>query len=113
MPGPGSAEPIACDGARGRCAASTRLLLRSCAGFRCATEPDLVAVGVAVGHLAYTVGVGLTLHRIQAATGDLLDDCVQVIDENGVLSMSCVLGLVLDEDEAVLGKFPDRLAGRS
>ena len=74
-----------------------------------AAEANLVAVGVAVDHLAHTVPVRLLCGRLDSSGRDALDPLIEVVDEERVLCMAGALGPLLDVEVPVLGKLPHRL----
>ena len=76
---------------------------------RRAAESDLVAVGVTVGGLAHAVGVGLAFSRLDAAPGDLGHEGVEVVDEDRLTCGTGTLGVLVDDQEAVLRELPDSL----
>jgi hypothetical protein len=54
------------------------------------TEPDLVAVGIAVRGLAHAVRVGFLLRTVESPRGDLRDARVEVSDEERLPGVSGV-----------------------
>jgi integrase-like protein len=74
-----------------------------------AAEADLVAVGVAVDHLAHTVPVGLLRGGLDSPGAEALDPLIELADEHRVQRMAGVLGQLLDIEVPVLGKLPHRL----
>jgi hypothetical protein len=75
---------------------------------RSASEPDLVAVGIAIQRLPHTVGIRLPLHGLDPASGDLGDESVEIVNEDRLDGVTGVLGVLLDEERSVLGKLPHR-----
>src|SRR5918992_2851933 len=49
-----------------------------------AAEPDLVPVGIVIRNLAHTVGVGLPLRALHSPIGNLGNECIEVVDQDGV-----------------------------
>ena len=76
---------------------------------RGAAEADLVAVGVAVDHLAHAVPARLLRGGLDSSGADALDPLIEVVDEHRVQCIAGALGQLLDVEVPVLGKFPDRL----
>jgi hypothetical protein len=71
-----------------------------------AAEPDLVPVGIAVGGLAHTVGVGLTLGWLDSSFGDLGDEGIEVVDEDGVHGVAGMLESLLNEQIPMFRELP-------
>ena len=59
---------------------------------RGAAEADLVAVGVAVDHLAHTVLVRLSGGGLDSAGGDTFDPGIEVVDEDRVQCVARAFG---------------------
>ena len=74
-----------------------------------AAEPNLVPVGIVIRSLAHTVRVGLSLRGLDPPVGYMSNEFVEVVDEDGVHSMTGMFGSLLDEHRPVLGKFPHGL----
>src|SRR6185312_357355 len=72
-------------------------------------ERDLVAVGVAVGHLAHAVSVRLALVGLESAAGDLGQLRVEVVDEEHDHAVPRALGSFDDVDGALPGERPHGL----
>jgi hypothetical protein len=72
-------------------------MVRSASG-RCRSAPiaDLVPVGIAERGLADSVRVGLSLLRDETTPGDLLDEPVEIIDEDGVHRVAGLIRALLD-----------------
>src|ERR1700730_708757 len=77
---------------------------------RGAAEAVLVAVGVAVGHLAHTVPVPLLRGGLGPPGADALDPLIEVV-EHRVQCMAGPPGQLRDVEVPVLGKLPHRLRG--
>ena len=71
-----------------------------------AAEPDLVPVGIVIRNLAHTVGVGLPLRGLDPPIGDLVNECIEVVDEDGVHGVTGVFGPPHDEHRPMLVKVP-------
>jgi hypothetical protein len=74
-----------------------------------AAEPDLVPVGIVIRSLAHTVRVGLPFRGLDSPVGYLSNECVEVVDEDGVYCVTGMVGPLLDEHPPMLGKFPHGL----
>src|SRR5262249_30243126 len=72
-------------------------------------EADLVSVVVAKDCFARPVRVCLTLVGLNPARGDLGNERVQVIDENGDVRPTGPFAVLLDEQVAMLVDLPDGL----
>jgi len=71
-------------------------------------ETDLIAVGVAEHRLAHLLRVGLPLHRLDTTLGDLSDEGVEGVNEEGLHGVASVFGVLLDDQLPTLGKLPHR-----
>lgn len=71
--------------------------------------PELVPVGIAVGGLAHAVRVGLPLRGLESPVGDLGDEGVEVVDEDGVHGVAGMLGPLLDDQIPMFREFPHGL----
>src|SRR5450755_1438650 len=80
-----------------------------CSLERGAAEADLVAVGVAVDHLAHAIPVRLLRGGLDSPAADALDPLIEVVDEHRVQRMAGAPGQLLDVEVPVLGKLPHRL----
>jgi hypothetical protein len=56
----------------------------------CTADPNLVAIGIAVGDLAHAVGIGFPRCRLKSPHGDLGDNHIEVIDEERMLDVAGV-----------------------
>jgi hypothetical protein len=74
-----------------------------------AGEPDLVAIVVAVGHLAHAARVGLVLGRLQVPRAELRDARVEVVDEDGDHAAAGAAGILLDVHRPPVAQRPDHL----
>src|SRR5712691_8367395 len=90
--------------ARAHAAVRTRRSLE-----RGAAEADLVAVGVAIDHLAHAVPVPLLRGGLDSPGADALDPLIEVAGEHRVQCMAGALGQLLDVEVSVPGKLPHRL----
>jgi hypothetical protein len=91
-------------GSSGSAAVRTRRSLE-----RGTAEADLVAVGVAVDHLAHTVPVRLPGGGLDSPGADALDPLIEVVNEHRVQCMASARGQLLDVQVSVLSKLPNRL----
>ena len=82
---------------------------RAAYDFAAAPNPELVAVGVAVGGLADAIRIGFPIRWAQASLGELGDEPVDIVHKDQVPDVSGVLRSLLDEHEPVLGKLPHGL----
>ncbi len=76
---------------------------------RGAAEPDLVPVGIVMRNLAHTVGVGLPLRGLDSPIGDLGNEPIEVVHEEGVHGVTGVLGPLHDVNKPILVKLPHGL----
>jgi hypothetical protein len=70
---------------------------------------ELVPVEVVVGDLADAVRQGLGCRGLQSAPSDLRDERVEVVNKHEAPGVPGTLGLLLDEDEPMLGELPHSL----
>jgi hypothetical protein len=64
---------------------------------------------VVIRSLAHAVRVGLPLRGLDSPVGYLGNECIEVVDEDSVHSVTGMLGPLLDVHRPMLGKFPHGL----